>query len=185
MEFNGAIDWFHPSGSFTSRPSVSGVDGSVSGIALRQENYFTDAAHFVIVDSGLAFTELNKGGLSTSVFAVPVTRNVTLHPKFTIFTKKIDSEAPSEWVIRLYKNFVAVASGWFRWNPTDLTTEVTWGSWLTGGEPSNIKFETFSGSENTDTWGLFADNDGSGTLIDTIVIRAELGFSIMDNYPDS
>jgi hypothetical protein len=184
MEFNGAIDWFHPSGSFIIRPSVTGPDGSISGIALRQENYLIENSEILDVSAAITNTFLKRESVLTSTIPVPVTRNVILNPKVSVRSFHVHGTSPSEWILRLYKNEVVSASGWFRWHPSANGSVVSWVPWLTDGEPSNIIFTTSSDIDTSDVWSMSIDNDGSGTAIDTIVLRAEIGFSIIDNYPD-
>jgi hypothetical protein len=181
LEFNGAIDWFHPSGSFIIRPSVTGPDGSISGIALRQENYFMETATVNTVNTSLSIATSLQADFDTFAFPVPVTRRSRLHPSFAVAATHTTASAPSEWIIRFNKNNVAVASGWFRWDATT-GVENTWGTWET--DTDGVIFDVFNGAESADYWSMQIDNNGSGTLIDAPVVRIQIGFTVQDNDPD-
>ena len=178
VEFNGPIDWFQKRRNLTARPSVIGVDDSVSGVALYDENYHTVSLSTVNVNTGLSVFGLLKDETALSVTPLAVNRRVKLHPSFTVDAQHTTGSAPSEWVIRLLRNGEHVASGWFRWNPSDVTTEYTFGTWETPFDP--ILLQPSASGEAADNWVALMDNDGSGTLVDTIGLRTHIGFTTFD-----
>ena len=185
MEFNSPIEFINESGSFLSRPSVIGSDGSVSGIGLRQENFYVDTATLNAISTGVAFDDFRNAGLTThsnagapgGVWAVAVTQNVKLYPHFSISALHDDASSFEEWIVRLYKNATPVASGWFKWDATESVHKFTWGTWMTDGD---VTFD----AGLSDRWGLSIDNDGSGTSRGSPFNRVHIGFTILDNYPD-
>ena len=185
MEFNGPITWFHPSGSFRARPSVEDTDGTLSGILLRQENFFIDSAIKIDLGASLTIINLNHDGFPTSVAPVPIAQNIKLYPRFSYFSFHSHSSPPSAWYVLLRKNSVDAASGVIQFS------EVTNGGWyghtrwLEGVDDANIIFRVNTAGESTDQWSMYVHNDGSGTVIDsTIAMRVQIGFTILDNDAD-
>lgn len=178
IEFNGPIDWFEEKRNFTARPSVIGPDGSVSGVALYDENYYTESFGTINVSAGRFIATLLKDGFDMSIFPPSVTRRVKLHPKFHITSQHTTASAPSEWVVRLRRNAEHVASGWFKWDPAANGIEETHGTWLTDADPT--LFTPILPGQSADVWSLQIDNDGSGTLVDTPIIRGRIGFTPFD-----
>ena len=183
MEFNSSTQWTHASGNFADRPHIKRDDGArihVSGIGLRQENYYIETLERTKIAGLFTFSELEYDNIGTLVGPVPIIRDVRLHPQFTVQARKA-SGGFDEWQIRLNKNGVHVASGWFRYNSANSVNEITHGVWETDGD---VTFGIDTVAEASDTWGVIVDNDGSGTTVSTTVHRVEIGFTILDNYPD-
>ena len=175
VEFNGAITWLNTSGHFLVRPSVIGVDNSVSGIGLRAENIHTvhasqqSAGALSIMPLEYDLMETILAGLQVGV---PIHQDAKLHPKFTVSALHVNGSLPSEWICRLIKNGSHAASGWFRWDPTNVVPRNSCLTWLTNGEQSNIEFSP------ADYVQLVVDNNGSGTVVTTPGIRVAFSFMI-------
>jgi hypothetical protein len=184
MEFNGPIEWLHPSGSFKARPSVKDAAGTLSGLGLRQENFYVDNAYAFTIAPTITFQALSKNTLTTLTYPVPALQNTRLHPKFLMLSYHQHGSAPSDWVCRLYKNGTSVASGRFTWAATINTHVWELLTWETAGSPANIIFNVNTASATADRWSIVVDNDGSGTAINNILVRCHIGFDVLDNDAD-
>jgi hypothetical protein len=158
MELNGPATWTNTSGHFLARPSVL-----MSGLGLRAENIIITDAATVSTSTGIVYLDLSHENLVAGTWGVPVMRRMNLHPKFTITSAHLHGSL--------------LASGWFRWNTANNTPTFTHGTWLANGQPAAVVYDIHDG-EIADQWKMSIDNDGSGTAINTVLIRVQFGFTI-------
>jgi hypothetical protein len=186
MEFNGQIEWSHPSGNFLVRPDIK-RGNTTSGLVLRQENFYIDSVQTLVLAGGIQNVDFLSDTFGTQGFPVSHNRRIKIYPTFAYLSFHQNATPPSEWICRLYKNSVSVASGWVRWHGS--TNGIIWGhkKFLTGNQDANTIFGFTPVVPNRlvgDRWSIGWDNDGSGTQITNILARVSLGFTILDNDPD-